>query len=106
MDAYESKVLEKYKPSNFPKCDCNELASLRSSYSSKNSNRPYFRRQDTDPEEKCSFSLWTDNVSKPRKRKRKASSEKERKSSKRSTGKRDHGLRRKIESSSDEDGQK
>ena len=62
MDAYESKVLEKYKPSNFPKCDCNELASLRSSYSSKNSNRPYFRCQDTDTEEKCSFSLWTDNV--------------------------------------------
>ena len=105
MDSYEIKVLEKYKPSNFPKCDCNELASLWLSYSSNNPNRPYFRCQDTDPEEKCSFSLWTDNVSKPRKRKRKASS-KERKSSNRSKGKRDYGLRRKIESSSDEDEQK
>ena len=51
MDAYESKVLEKHKPSNFPKCDCNELASLWLSYSSKNPNQPYFRCQDTDPEE-------------------------------------------------------
>ena len=57
MDSYEIKVLEKYKPPNFPKCDCNELANLWLSYSSKNPNRPYFRCQDNDPEEKCSFSL-------------------------------------------------
>ena len=30
MDAYENKVLEKYKPLNFPKC--NELASVWLSY--------------------------------------------------------------------------
>ena len=106
MHAYENKVLEKYKPFNFPMCNCNESASLWLSYSSNNPNRAYFRCQDTDPEEKCSFFLWADSVSKPKKRKRKASSEKEGKSSKRGKGKRDHGPRRKIESSSDEDEQK
>ena len=67
MDAYENKVLEKYKPSNFLKCNCIELASLWLSYSSKNPKQPYFRCQDTDPEEKCSFFLWADSVSKPKK---------------------------------------
>ena len=63
MHAYENKVLEKYKPSNFPMCNCNESASLWLSYSSNNQNRAYFRCQDTDPEEKCSFFLWADSVS-------------------------------------------
>ena len=72
MDAYENKVLEKYKPFNFPKCSCNELASLSLSYSSKNPKRAYFRCQGIDPEEKCSFFLWADSVSKPKKRKRKS----------------------------------
>ena len=104
VDAYENKVLEKYKPSNFPKCNCNELASLWLSYSSKNPKRPYFRCQDTDPEEKCSFFLWADSVSKPKKRKRKANSEKAENTSKERKGKR--RVKRKIESSSDEAEQK
>ena len=60
MDAHENKVLEKYKFPNFPKCNCNGLASVWLSYSSKNPKRPYFRCQDTDPEEKCSIFLWAD----------------------------------------------
>ena len=40
MHAYENKVLEKYKLTNFPMCDCNESASLWLSYSSNNPNGP------------------------------------------------------------------
>lgn len=104
MDAYETKVLEKFKPNNFPKCDCNDVASLWLSYSTKNPKRPYFRCQDTDPDEKCSFFLWADSVSKLKRRKRKASNGKDGKLPKeKKVIKR---VKRKIESSSDEAGQK
>ena len=71
MDAYEKKVLDKYKPGKFPKCNCDEVASLWLSYSSKNPRRPYFRCQDTDPDEKCRFFQWADSMSKAKKGKRK-----------------------------------
>lgn len=102
MDAYETKVLGKFRPNNFPKCNCEEVASLWLSYSSKNPKRPYFRCQDNDPEEKCKFFLWADSVSK-RNRKRKVPSGKEGKSTKDKKVKR---VKRKIESSSDEVEQK
>ena len=105
MDAYERKVLDKYKPSNFPKCNCDEVASLWLSYSSKNPERPYFRCQDTDPDEKCVFFQWADSVprvkkgKRKRKRKRKTDSGKEKLSKERKVKR---SVKRKIESSSDE----
>ena len=99
MDAYEKKVLDKYKPSNFPKCNCDEVASLWLSYSSKNPERPYFRCQDTDPDEKCGFFQWADSVSKVKKGKRKTDSGKEKLPKERKVKR---AVKRKIESSSDE----
>lgn len=99
MDVYEKRVLGKFKPNNFPKCNCEEITSLWVSYSAKNPRRPYFRCQDTDPEEKCDFFLWADSVSK-RKKKRKVASGK---STRERKAKR---VKRKIESSDDEGEQK
>ena len=104
IEAYDKKILEKYRPNKFPNCDCDEVSSLWLSYSSKNLKRPYFRCQSTDPEEKCTFFLWSDCVSKLKRRKRKANGGKEGNSSK--ERKRKRVAKRKTESSSDETEQK
>ena len=71
MDMFETKVLKQYKPNKFPMCNCEDVASLRVSHSSSNPDRPYFRCQETDANEKCDFFYWADVKSvKKAKRKR------------------------------------
>lgn len=73
FESYEIKVDSSFKPNNFPLCDCEDVASLWVTHSSKNSERPYFRCQDKSGDSKCDFFHWADN--KP-KTKRKAASRK------------------------------
>ena len=71
MDVFETKVLKQYKPNKFPMCNCEDVASLWVSHSSSNPDRPYFRCQETDANEKCDFFQWADVKSvKKTKRKR------------------------------------
>ena len=72
MVGYETKVNKIFKSNNFPLCCCNEAASLWISHTTSNPDRPYFRCQDTDMEEKCDFFQWADeNVEAKKVKKRK-----------------------------------
>ena len=72
MEGYETKVNKIFKPNNFPLCCCNEAASLWVSHSISNPDRPYFRCQDTDVDEKCEFFQWADeNLEEKKVKKRK-----------------------------------
>ena len=71
MEGYETKVNKIFKPNNFPLCCCNEAASLWVSHSISNPDRPYFRCQDTDVDEKCEFFQWADQNLEAKKVKRK-----------------------------------
>ena len=57
---YEKSVAKKYKPNNFPLCDCGEVAALWISHSSSNFERPFFRCKDIADSIKCNFFKWTD----------------------------------------------
>ena len=41
-------------------CNCEDVASLWVSHLSSNPDRPYFRCQETDTNEKCNFFQWAD----------------------------------------------
>ena len=62
MVCYETKVNQCYKPNRFPLCHCNEMCSLWVSNSETNPGRGYFRCQENDEDQKCSYFKWSDKV--------------------------------------------
>jgi hypothetical protein len=74
LAAYETKVVQKFKPNKFPLCDCEETTRLWVSHSEKNPGRPYFRCQDVDEEDKCTFFQWADDLTKKKKKNKKKTS--------------------------------
>ena len=62
MVCYETKVNQCYKPNKFPLCHCNEMCSLWVSNSEANPSRGYFRCQENDEDQKCSYFKWSDKV--------------------------------------------
>ena len=67
---WQRKVVQKFKPNKFPLCDCEETTRLWVSHSEKNPGRPYFRCQDVDEEDKCTFFQWADDLTKRKKKKK------------------------------------
>ena len=65
MECYDTKVSLRYKPNQFPLCHCNEVCSLWVSQSENNPGRGYFRCQENDQDEKCSYFKWADKVQRP-----------------------------------------
>ena len=68
MEAYEKRVLKEYKPNRFPLCGCDDVSSLWVSHSSANPDRPYFRCQGIEDDDKCEFFKWADESSKGKKK--------------------------------------
>ena len=65
------KVTAAFKPNDFPLCDCEQVTSLWVSHSATNSDRPYFRCQDSDPDDKCDYFAWADDDGEKKKKKKK-----------------------------------
>ena len=55
------RVAAALKPNDFPLCDCEQVTSLWVSHSATNLDRPYFRCQDSDPDDKCDYFAWADD---------------------------------------------
>jgi hypothetical protein len=68
VEVFQTKVHNKYKPNNFPLCECDEVCSFWVSHSTENPGRPFFRCQETDKNEKCDFFAWADQVTKTRRK--------------------------------------
>jgi hypothetical protein len=70
IETFQTRVNDKFKPNNFPLCDCDEVVSLWVSHSTKNPGRPFFRCQEMDEDEKCGYFLSADQVTKEKRKKR------------------------------------
>ena len=68
VEVFQTKVNSKFKPNNFPLCECGEVASFWVSHSAENPGRPFFRCQETDVDEKCAFFMWGDQVTKTKRK--------------------------------------
>jgi hypothetical protein len=64
----KTKLNNKFKPYNFPLCECDEVVSLWVSHSADHPGRPFFRCKEMDEDEKCGFFLWAEQVTKEKRK--------------------------------------